>query len=98
MLEPRPAVIRVGTRRARMVVVTLGKQPSLDGFLQASGLKLFECLQLVKPLDEQQISNLLDDFQRIGNPTGPERIPDLIYLATNFVRQHDVCSPDLFLG
>ena len=65
ILEARPAIVRVRTRRAGMVVVTLGKQAPLDGRLQARGFQLFERLQLVQPLDEEQVSDLLDDFQRI---------------------------------
>ena len=80
-----------------MVVVAFGKEPPLDGLLQPSGFQLFESLQLIKPLDEQQIGDLLDDFQRIGNSPGPEGIPDLINLVTNFVRQHNMCSLELFL-
>ena len=89
MLEARPAIVRVGTRRKAMVIIAFGKQPPLDGLLQPSGFQLFERLQLVQPLDEKQISDLLDDFQRIGNPAGPERIPDLIDLITNFVGKHE---------
>ncbi len=71
-----------------MVIIAFGKQPPLDGLLQPSGFQFFEGLQLVKPLDEKQISNLLDNLQRIGNPAGPERIPDLIDLAADFVGEH----------
>src|SRR5688500_3556799 len=73
-----PAVIVVLSWRPRMIVLALGKQSPLDGLLQPRGFQLFERLKLVKPFDEKQISNLLDNFQRIGNTAGPERIPDLI--------------------
>ena len=51
--------------------------------------QLFESLQLIEPLDEKQVSDLLDDFQRIGNPAGPEGIPDLVDLVSNFVGEHN---------
>ena len=51
-----------------MVIVTLRKQPPLNGRLQPRRFQLFESLQLIQPLDEKQISDLLDHFQRIGNP------------------------------
>jgi hypothetical protein len=79
-----------------MVVLALGKQSPLDGLFQASGFQFFKGLKLIQTLYEKQISDLLDHFQRIGNSPGPERIRDLIYLVTNFVRQHDVCSLDCF--
>jgi hypothetical protein len=71
-----------------MIVVALGKQPPLDGLFQPSGFQFFQRLQLVKPPDEQQISNLLDDFQRIRNPAGLERVPDLIDWASTIVGEH----------
>src|SRR3989337_2942807 len=88
MLEARPAVIPVRSPRSRVVVLTLRKQSPLDGRLETRGFQLFECLQLIKAFDEKQIGYLLDNFQRIRNSTGPKRIPDLIYLATNLVCQH----------
>ena len=97
MLEPRPAVVLVRARRARMVVLTLRKQPPLDRLFEPGRFQLFERLQLVQPLDEKQVSDLLDDFQRIGNAAGPEGIPDLVNLVANFVGQHKgsvVCCSD----
>ena len=88
MLEARPTIVRVGTRRPRMVVIAFRKQAALDGRLQPSSFQLFERLQLIQPLDEKQIGDLLDHFQRIGNPAGPKRIPDLIDLATNLGGKH----------
>ena len=74
-----------------MVVVTLGEKPPLYGRLETSGFQLFESLQLIEPLDEKQISDLLDHFERIGYSSRPERIPDLVNLVANFICQHD-CS------
>ena len=80
-----------------MVVVTLGKEAPFYGRLQARRFQLFESLQLVETLDEKQIGDLLNDFQRIRNPAGPEGIPDLVNLVANFVGQHRgsvVCCSD----
>ena len=71
-----------------MVVVTLGKQPPLDRHLETGRFQLFERLQLIQPLDEKQIRDLLDDFQRIRNPAGPESIPDLVDLIADFIYKH----------
>lgn len=95
MLEARPTVILVRPRRSGVVVLTLRKQPPLDGRLETRGLQLFECLQLIKAFDEKQIGYLFDNFQRIRNPTGPERIPDLIDLASNLVSKHENLEYDL---
>ena len=37
-----------------------------------------ERVQLVEPLDEEQISQLLDDRERVGNPAGPHRVPNTV--------------------
>jgi hypothetical protein len=66
-----------------------GKTRQPSGLPLPSGFQLFERLKLVEPLDEKQISNLFDDFQRIRNPAGPERVPDLIDLASNIVGEHE---------
>jgi hypothetical protein len=71
-----------------MVVIAIGKQTALDGLLQAIGFQFFERLQLVETFDEKQVSDLLDHFQRVGNPARSEGIPDLIDLAANLVGKH----------
>ncbi len=32
----------------------------------------------VEPLDKEQISQLLDDRKRVGNPAGPHRVPNAV--------------------
>jgi hypothetical protein len=39
---------------------------------------------LVQALQEQQIGDLFDDFQRVRDTAAPERIPDLVYLGLDF--------------
>ena len=72
-----------------MVIIAFGKNAPLDRFLQPSGFVFFQRVQIVEPLDEKQVSDLLDDFQRIGDAAGPEGIPDWINLVTNFVGKHE---------
>ena len=48
------------------------------GVLVARGLVLPERVQLVEPLDEKQIRQLLDDRKRVGNPAGPHRVPNAV--------------------
>ena len=59
------------------------------GFLSRVGLVLLERLQVVEPADEEQVGDLLDHLQRVGDAAGPEGIPDLVDLATNFVGEHE---------
>ena len=39
--------------------------------------------QVVEPLNEQQVGDLLDVRDEVGHPTGPEGIPDLANLGAN---------------
>lgn len=45
-------------------------------------------VQVVQPADEQQIGDLLDDLQWVGDATGPERIPDPVDLALELAGYH----------
>jgi hypothetical protein len=52
------------------------------------GLVLLERLQIVEPSQEEQVGDLLDDFERVGDPAGPEGVPDAIDLAAQLAGQH----------
>ena len=41
-------------------------------------------MRLIKPAHEQEIGDLFDNFERIGDPAGPEGIPDIIDLGAEF--------------
>ena len=45
-------------------------------------------MQVVEPLDEEQVGDLLDHFQRVGDAAGPEGIPDVVDLAADFAGEH----------
>ena len=45
-------------------------------------------LQLVEALDEEQVGDLLDDLERIGDPARPEVVPDAVDLVAQFACQH----------
>jgi hypothetical protein len=78
VLEPRPAQ-----------VVLLGLEDRLlDRLAGADGLALAQRVQLVQPLDEQQIRQLLDDRQRVRDAAGPHRVPDTVHLGPEFARNH----------
>lgn len=42
-----------------------------------------------EPLEEKQVGDLLNDFERIGNAADPELIPDAVNLAANFTGSMD---------
>jgi hypothetical protein len=91
--EARPAHLLVGQAAALAdLVLAFGKDPALDRLLQANRLVLLADLHVVEPADEEQIGDLLDHLERIGDAARPERIPDAVDLVPEFPRQQ-VTSP-----
>src|SRR6185437_8336113 len=80
VLEVLPAQIVV---RTLQLVLACRKYLPLNGLLQPQRFSFFKRLQLVEPLEEEQVGNLLDDFQRIRNAAGPELVPDGIDLTAS---------------
>ena len=63
MLEARPAQVRI---RLATLVRALGEDASLDRGAECGGLALLQLLHLVETLDEDQIGDLLDHLERVG--------------------------------
>ena len=85
-------LLRRGLFEARPAELVLlgGENRILDGFAGAGGLGLFECVQLVEPLDEEQVGELLDDRERIRDATGPHRVPDVVHFGFESAGDHDL--------
>jgi hypothetical protein len=45
-------------------------------------------LQFIEAAQKKQVSDLLDDFERIGNAPCPKGIPDSVDLIADFACQH----------
>lgn len=87
LLEARPAAVGV---RAALGVVALGEHAALQGGeLEAVGLVFLQGVEVVEALEEQQVGDLLDDFERVGNAAGPERIPEGVDLAADSAVEHE---------
>ena len=52
------------------------KMGFLDGFPEAVGLVFLEGVEFVQAFDEEQVGELLDDSERIGDAAGVERHPN----------------------
>jgi hypothetical protein len=89
MLEMRPAEILVAPLPR---VLAQGKHPALHRTFEPVRLRLLQRVEIVQPLDEEQVGNLLDHLQRIGNATRPERVPDGVDLIANCTGQHGTRS------
>ena len=58
------------------------------GLPSRCGLVLLERLQVVEAADEQQVGDLLDDLERVGDAAGPEGVPDAVDLALELTGDH----------
>jgi hypothetical protein len=94
ILEAIPAEVLVGALSA---VLSLGKEALLRRLLFPVGLQFLGDLQFVQALEEEQVGDLLNDFERIGNPARPESVPDAVDLIANFTSEHE-CEALTFLG
>ena len=65
-----------------------GEDGFLDGCLEPVGLVLLEGVELIQPLDEEQVGELLDDGERIGDAPGPEGVPDAVDFGFDFACDH----------
>ena len=61
----------------------------LDWRPGARGLLFLEPLDLIQPLDEQQVGHLLDDFHGVGDAAGPEGVPDGVDLRFDGAGDHE---------
>ena len=86
MLEAGPAEIVVG---AALGIFALGEDAALEfGQLQAGGLVFLEGVEVVEALEEEQVGDLLDDLEGIGNAAGPEGIPEGINFTADIAGEH----------
>lgn len=70
--------------------------PSFHGDAERLRLAFLQGMQIVEPLDEEQIGDLLDHREGIGYTAGPEGVPDLIDLIPDFAGAHG--SKDLAIS
>jgi hypothetical protein len=84
ILETRPAEVVVGPAPG---VLALGEDPARHRLLQDGRLALLQRVRVIQPADEQEVGDLLDDFERVGDAAGPEGVPDGVDLAAKFAGQ-----------
>ena len=87
VLEPAPAIIGVGPAP---VVSAVGEDRAGHRFAEAVGPVLLEGLEIVEALEEQEVGELLHDFERVGDPARPERVPDAVDLGADVTGQHSL--------
>ena len=82
------AVTTAGHRKSAFVSAPSGKTRRSIGRFSRAGPILLERVEVVEAAQEEQIGNLFDDLQRIGDAAGPEGIPDLVDLALDGAGDH----------
>jgi hypothetical protein len=89
---PAPATSRstkpTSLDRAGSKCLRLAKDAPFNGFAEPGTLTLFQFLHLVQPLEKEQVGDLFDDFDRIGNAPRPESVPDAVNLIAYFACKH----------
>jgi hypothetical protein len=83
--EHVPAQVAVGAPPGKVAVIAVGEDRVLDHAPKPRDPVLLHELQVVKALDEQQVGDLLDDLDRVGDSARPEGIPHAIDLALELV-------------
>jgi hypothetical protein len=81
VLEARPAEVCKGFAP---FVLALGKDSPLNRLTERGSLTLLQLLHLIKALDKNQIGDLLDNLEWIGDPSRPKVVPDAIDLVAQF--------------
>ena len=84
---PEPAPPQVLVRPATLVFAIREDRP-LHRFLGGGRLCLGQRLQLVQAAEEEEVGDLLNDLEGVGDPARPEGIPHLVDLALQRSRHH----------
>ena len=88
-------------RPVPMPSLPFGKDAPLHRLAEAVRLVLLARMGLVEPAHEQQVGDLLDHLERIGDAARPEGVPDLVDLRAEFTCQHALsvwCALRLYLA
>jgi len=68
----------------------------MDDFLVA--IVLLVGVEVIEPLQEVQVDDLLDLFEWIGYPAGPEGVPDSVNLVANIAGEDPAIGPRAIKG
>ena len=89
VLQPQPAHLLVGDAVLADVILAGRKDPPLHRLARPVGAVLLGRMRLVQAADEQEIGDLLDYLDRIGDAARPERIPHIVDLGPKYPVRDD---------
>src|SRR5207247_8416794 len=86
---------------AQVLTRVLGSLPGLvfpseqrvEFLLQELGVAALFLVERIQPAHEQEVADLLNRGEGIGDSSGPELVPELVHLRTDRWRQHSVTLP-----
>jgi hypothetical protein len=81
ILEAFPALLFI---RHALWVVTFGEDSASEGLFEARSFALLDLLHLIQAFEKEEVGDLFDDLDRVGNATRPESIPDAVNLIAYF--------------
>ena len=89
VLQPGPAHFLISEAATLAdLVLTRREYAALNRLLKPISLVLLAGVRLVQPTHEQEIGDLLDHLERIGDAARPECVPHAIDLGAKFASQH----------
>src|SRR5574341_1485624 len=92
MPEPAPAQLLTRPLGAPSGLVLAGEQ-RLELLLQELGVAAALFVQRIQPAHEQQVADLLDGREWVGDAAGPEAVPELVNLGAKNRCQHGPVIP-----
>ncbi len=93
----RPAHFLIGDAATLAdAVLAFREDAPLDRLAEAVGLVLFTSMGVIQPAHEQEVSDLFDHFERIGDATRPKGIPYIVDLGAKFAGQHN--TPEIHIS
>ena len=89
VLQLGPAHVLISNAAALADLVLARREDApFDRFFKPISLVLLAGVRLVQPTHEQEIGDLLDHLERIGDAARPECVPHAIDLGAKFASQH----------
>ena len=77
-------------------ILAFREDAPFDRLAEAVGLVLFKSMGVIQPAHEQEVSDLFDHFERIGDATRPKGIPYIVDLGAKFAGQHN--TPEIHIS
>jgi hypothetical protein len=72
------------------MILLLSEHRLLDGLTGMGRFTFLQGVQFVQPFDEEQVGQLFDDREGVGDAAGPHGVPDAVDFRFDFTGDHEV--------